>query len=234
MQALILCGGLSTRLGEITKEIPKVLLKIGHKTVLQHQVELLAEAGAKEIFLASGHLHDVLEAEVGDSLAGIPIRYVREHKRLGTGGAIKNAFAQMSDFPSFVLNGDILLDTSLRGMTEQLTPDMQGIILGVEVPDARSYGLLDLDGENHHIKQFIEKDPNYEGKGFINGGIYLFNESIQSLFPDTDVFSIEYDVFQKADKLHAYPYSGAWIDIGTPERLAFAREHLVETVEKER
>ena len=151
MQALILCGGLSTRLGEITKEIPKVLLKIGQKTVLQHQVELLAEAGAKEIFLASGHLHDVLEAEVGDSLAGIPIRYVREHKRLGTGGAIKNAFAQMSDFPSFVLNGDILLDTSLRGMTEQLTPDMQGIILGVEVPDARSYGLLDLDGENHHI-----------------------------------------------------------------------------------
>ncbi len=225
MQALILCGGLSTRLGDITKEIPKVLLDIKGRTVLEYQVEMLANAGVTSVYLASGHLHERLQEAVGDSLLGIPIHYVREHKRLGTGGAIKNGFNQMTEFPAFVLNGDILLDNPLKGMLDMLTPEMDGVLLGVEVPDARSYGRLVL-GENNHIEQFLEKDPNHEGKGFINGGVYLFNAQVKEQFPERDTFSIEYDVFPYLKKLYAYTYQGHWIDIGTPERLEFARKHL--------
>ena len=89
MKALILCGGLSTRLGDITKALPKILLDIAGKTVLERQIEMLAAAGVDEVYLASGHLHETLEAEVGRELNGMPIHYVREHKKLGTGGAIK-------------------------------------------------------------------------------------------------------------------------------------------------
>lgn len=226
MQALILCGGLSTRLGDLTKTKPKILLEIAGKTVLQHQVELLAEAGAEEVFLASGHLHEVLQEAVGDSLQGVPIHYVREGKPLGTGGAIKNGLSQMQRWPIFVLNGDILLDTSLAQMREQMQGGWDGILLGVHVEDGRSYGRLITDPQTHQIKQFVEKDPHYEGSGFINGGVYLFQETIKAYFPEQEKFSIEYDVFPFVKSLFMHPYTGTWIDIGTPERLDFARQHL--------
>ncbi|MCK6512121.1 NTP transferase domain-containing protein [Myxococcota bacterium] len=234
MQAILLCGGLSTRLGDITKETPKILLEIGGKTVLQHQVELLVEAGVEEVVLASGHLHDILQERVGSSLGGTPIRYVREEKRLGTGGAIKNAMKAITRFPAFVLNGDILLDASLRKMALALRPEMDGILLGVEVEDARSYGRLVFEPDTLHIQQFVEKDPNHQGAGHINGGVYLFQSSIQSYFPDRESFSVEYDVFPYVKSLYIHPYKGTWIDIGTPERLAFARENLTHLIQVQR
>ena len=109
MQAIILCGGLSTRLGTITENVPKILLEIGGCTVLDYQLSLLREAGVNEVVLASGHLHDALYTAVGESCQGIRIHYAREETRLGTGGAIKNAMRYVSSSPFFVLNGDILL-----------------------------------------------------------------------------------------------------------------------------
>lgn len=225
MKALILCGGLSTRLGDITKALPKILLDIAGKTVLERQIEMLAAAGVDEVYLASGHLHETLEAEVGRELNGMPIHYVREHKKLGTGGAIKNGLMSIGSYPVIVLNGDILLETSLKEMGEALTPEMEGLLLAVEVPDARSYGRLIFE-DDLHIQAFVEKDPTHEGPGHINGGIYIFNKGIESYFPAKDTFSIEYDVFPHVEKLHAFPYQGVWIDIGTPERLTFARDEL--------
>lgn len=226
MKGLILCGGLSTRLGDITKSIPKVLLDVNGKTVLEIQVAMLAEAGVDEIHLASGHLHEVLEDKVGHELNGMPIRYVREHKKLGTGGAIKNGMNHIDGSPVIILNGDILLDVSLAEMAGSLTPEMDGLLLGVEVPDARSYGRIIFDEGSNHIEQFVEKDPNHEGAGVINGGVYIFNRSVESYFPDKDTFSIEYDVFPHVKQLYVHKYQGTWIDIGTPERLEFAREHM--------
>lgn len=226
MKGLILCGGLSTRLGEITKAVPKVLLDVGGKTVLQHQVAMMREAGVDELYLASGHLHDVLEKEVGASLDGMPIHYVREHKKLGTGGAIKNALNAIQSYPVLVLNGDILLDAPLSEMVRASVEGMSGMLLGVEVPDARSYGRLLYDEESNLIEQFVEKDPNHEGAGVINGGVYLLHEGFAQYFPDEEAFSIEYDVFPKVKELYVFHYKGTWIDIGTPERLQFAREHL--------
>ena len=101
MQAIILCGGLSTRLGKTTEKLPKVLLKIGRRTVLEWQLTLLADAGVTEVILASGHLHDVLYGYVGSKLSDVKIQYAKEKKRLGTGGAIKNAFKLVKSFPVF-------------------------------------------------------------------------------------------------------------------------------------
>ena len=226
MEAIILCGGLATRLGEAAKTVPKVLLEIAGKTVLEWQIRLLREAGVTAVVLASGHLHDVLYEQVGENYAGIRIRYAKEEKRLGTGGAIQNAMKQVDTSLFFVLNGDILLaDFSLRAMLDRFHPSMAGVLLSVHVPDIRPYGeiISDSDGK---ILVFREKQPTCSA-GYINGGVYLFNETIANAFPKgQEIFSIERDVFPSVSNLYTLQTDTSWIDIGVPERLDYARNHF--------
>ncbi len=226
MQAIILCGGLATRLGETTKYIPKILLDIAGKTVLEWQIRLLQEANVEEIVLASGHLHDVLYEYVGDCYTGTCICYAKEEKRLGTGGAIANAMQQIRTSPFFVLNGDILLaNFSLREMLERFHRKMAGLLLSVQVDDIRPYGEIAFDSTGK-ITAFREKQPNHQA-GYINSGIYLFSQTIADAFPkDQENFSIERDVFPYLSNLYTLKTAADWIDIGVPERLAYAREHF--------
>ena len=102
MQVIILCGGLATRLGSISKKTPKILLEVGERTVLDWQLDLLKEAGIKETILASGHLHQTLHEHTGTYYQGMQIRYAKENKKLGTGGAIANAMRHIHTSPFFV------------------------------------------------------------------------------------------------------------------------------------
>ena len=226
MQAILLCGGLATRLGETTKNVPKILLDIADKTVLDWQLQLLKEARIREVILASGHLHDVLYERVGDCRGGVSIRYAKEEKRLGTGGAIANAMQQIHTSPFFVLNGDVLLaDFSLREMLNYFRRAMTGLLLSVYVNDMRPYGeiVADADGK---ILTFREKQST-RSAGYINGGVYLFDETIAETFPkDRDSFSIERDIFPYVPNLWTLKTDTNWIDIGVPERLAYARQHF--------
>ena len=226
MQAIILCGGLATRLGAAAKTVPKVLLEIAGKTVLEWQIRLLKDAGVTEAVLASGHLHDVLHARVGDNYAGIRIRYAKEEKRLGTGGAIQNAMKQIDTSPFFVLNGDILLaGFSLREMLDRFHQGMAGVLLSVHVPDIRPYGEIVSDSDGK-ILAFREKQPTHRA-GYVNGAVYLFDRSIAETFPNgQETFSMERDVFPFVSNLYAFQTDASWIDIGVPERLAYARKHF--------
>lgn len=226
MQAIILCGGLATRLGEAAKTVPKVLLEIAGKTVLEWQIRLLREAGVTTVVLASGHLHDVLYEQVGENYAGIRIRYAKEEKRLGTGGAIQNAMKQIDASPFFVLNGDILLaDFSLREMLDRFHPSMAGVLLSVHVPDIRPYGEIVFNSDGK-ILAFREKQSTCRA-GYINSGVYLFNETIAGAFPKgQETFSIERDVFPSVSNLYTLQTDASWIDIGVPERLDSARKRF--------
>lgn len=225
MQAIILCGGLSTRLGTITEHVPKILLEIGDSTVLDYQLSLLKEADVDEVVLASGHLHDVLYSEVGESSQGIRIHYAREEIRLGTGGAIKNAIQYISTSPFFVLNGDILIkDFSLSNMSRDFRSEMEGLLLGVYTENISSYGEIVSD-EGGRVTSFQEKRAT-KRSGYANGAIYLLSQSITNYFPDRDVFSIERDVFPHVPNLYVLNTKIDWIDIGEPERLEHARRHF--------
>ena len=225
MQAIILCGGLATRLGSITENVPKILLEIGSGTVLDHQLRLLKDAAVGEVVLASGHLHDVLYAEVGESSQGLRIHYAREEIRLGTGGAIKNALQHISTSPFFVLNGDILLrDFPLSNMSQHLRTEMDGLLLGVFTENTSSYGEIVSD-EAGKVTAFQEKQAA-KRSGYANGAIYLLSQSIRKYFPDRDVFSIERDVFPYVPNLYVLNTRIDWIDIGEPERLEYARRHF--------
>lgn len=226
MQAIILCGGLATRLGNITRTVPKVLLDIAGKTVLEWQIQLLKGANVEEVILASGHLHDVLDDRVGIRYGGVRIRYSKEEKRLGTGGAIRNAMEHVSRFPFFLLNGDVLLSNfSLRKMLTHFHPCMGGLLLSVYVDDIRPYGEVVSDDDGK-VTAFREKQPVYRS-GYINSGVCLFNETIIEAFPGgRESFSIERDVYPNVSSLYALQTNADWIDIGVPDRLAYARENF--------
>ncbi len=225
MNAIILCGGLSTRLGEITKTIPKILLDIKGKTVLDWQLEKLKKIGITEVVMAAGHLAEVLHKEIGLHKDGVDIIYAIEQERLGTGGAIKHAWEYVSkaEEPVVILNGDIFSAIDLGEMIKFLSSTSDGIILGAKVEDAASYGTLDYD-ENYYLKQFKEKEGLHQS-GYINGGIYIFNPQVKKYFPEQKSFSIEYDVFPNMKDLYVYESDKPWVDIGVPERLAWAREN---------
>jgi len=225
MNAIILCGGLSTRLGDITKSVPKILLEIGGKTVLEWQLEKLKkEVGVSEVVLAAGHLSEVLRKEVGDECCGVKIIYAVEDKKLGTGGAIKFALSFVSDpdEATFILNGDILTDASFSDMKKYLKEGSDGIILASYVPDVFTYGTLEY-GEDFHLDAFKEKEGIHK-PGYQNGGIYLFNPQVKKYFSAADAFSMEYDVFPNMKDLFVYESDRDWIDVGVPERLEAARE----------
>ena len=226
MQAIILCGGLATRLGNISKKCPKILLEVGGRALLDWQLDLLKQAGIKETTLASGHLHNTLYEHVGIYRDGMHIRYAKEEKKLGTGGAIANAMEYIHTFPFFVLNGDILLsDFSLQEMLRCFHEQMTGLLLSVRVDDIRPYGEIVSDS-NGKITDFREKQSICR-PGYINGGVYLFTQKIADAFPkQQEVFSIERDVFPFVPNLYALESDVSWIDIGVPERLTYARQHF--------
>jgi len=225
MNAIILCGGLSTRLGDITKSVPKILLEIGGKTVLDWQLGKLKSIGIKEVVLAAGHLAGVLKDTVGFSRLGLEFIYAIEDKRLDTGGAIKHGLEYVlhPDEPTIILNGDVLTTVNLSNMVSYLKPESEGIILGSFVDDVASYGTLVYD-KNYHLHEFKEKEGIHQ-PGYQNGGIYIFNPRIKKYFPEREEFSIEYDVFPNTKDLYVYESDRPWIDIGVPERLGWAKEN---------
>lgn len=228
MNAIILCGGLSTRLGDITKSIPKVLLEIKGKTVLDWQLEKLQQVGVTEVVLAAGHLNEVLFKEVGLERNGVKLIYAIEQERLGTGGAIKHAWEYVAKpaEPVVVLNGDVLTTIKLQDMVARLDVNSDGLLLGARVDDAASYGTLEYE-HDFHLKQFKEKEGLHQ-PGYINGGIYIFTAQAKKYLPAAKAFSIEYDVFPNMTDLYVYQSDSPWIDIGLPERLAWARDHWQE------
>lgn len=228
MNAIILCGGLSTRLGDIVKTTPKALLEIKGKTVLAWQIEKLQRAGIREVVLAAGHLAEVIHQTVGLHYNGTELRYAIEDQKLGTGGAIKYAWGYCADQsqPVVILNGDILSAVNLSDMIAFVRPLSDGSVLGVQVPDAAPYGTLEFDA-TYHLLAFKEK-AGLHSPGVINGGIYIFNPAMRQHFLPQKTFSIEYDVFPRVPQLYVYPSNHPWVDIGVPERLAWAREHWKE------
>ncbi len=225
MNGIILCGGLSTRLGDITKTIPKILLEVGDKKIIDWQLLKLKNAGVKTVVLAAGHLACELQEEVDFERQGMEIIYAVEDKKLGTGGAIKHGlqYILQPKEPTIILNGDVLTTIDLADMVEHLRLESDGIILGSYVDDVSSYGTLEYD-DDYHLQAFKEKE-GIKKSGYQNGGIYIFNPVVNQYFPNKESFSVEYDVFPKMKNLYVYESSKPWVDVGVPDRLEWAREN---------
>lgn len=228
MKAIILAGGRATRLPDSAREIPKILVDIGGKPVLQHQIDLLAQHGINDVRFSLGVKAD----QVIEYLKG-KHDHITQNKPLGTGGAIKLAVHDVTD-PFVVLNGDILSDINFSEFLDIYKQSgAEHMLAAWHCSDVRDFGHVGLDwerspSEKHApVNDFFEK-PAKKVAGFINTGAYIMRPEPFLEHPE-DSFSVERDIFPRLvdeGKLHAYVHGGLWVEMGTEERLHQVRKEF--------
>jgi D,D-heptose 1,7-bisphosphate phosphatase len=223
-QAVILVGGLGTRLGERTKLLPKPMLEVGGRPFLDYLLDEVSRYPTiGKILLLAGHrAEQVVERYDGKRRRQAAISVVAEPTQLGTGGALKHAAARLD--PQFLLlNGDSFFDFNLLDLAASDSPAMMRVALKKNHPGGR-YGRVLL--ECHIVKRFLA--PGTQSTGPINTGVYRVDRGILDLIDELPC-SLEQSVFPRLvekGQLEAAVYDGFFIDIGIPEDLELARREL--------
>ena len=225
LPAVLLVGGIGTRLQAVLPAIPKPLAPVGDAPFLHLLLRQLRSQGIRRFVMCTGHLADQVEKEFSDGHKwDVAIAYSTESRPLGTAGAVKFAegyIAEASDF--LVLNGDSFLELDFRELI-RFHREHDGLIsIAVrKVPDATRYGTIQLDTHNR-VVGFREK-IGARVPGIVNGGVYVFKRAILQHIPDGPA-SLEKDVFPRLLEhgVYALEQQGMFIDIGTPEDYARAQ-----------
>ncbi len=224
--ALLLVGGLGTRLRSVVPSAPKPLASVGKKSFLELLIRQLKHQGIRRVILCTGYLADQVENEFGDGRAlDLEISYSRELEPLGTAGAVKLAQSQLGDASEFlVMNGDSFLEIDLPPFI-QFHRDRHALVsmAVVRVEDSSRYGTVKVDG-NQKVIGFVEKTGS-TGPGCVNAGVYVFSPEVFQYIPEGRS-SLEKDIFPHllSKGVYALEHGGMFIDIGTPEDYARAQQ----------
>ncbi|GAA6130739.1 sugar phosphate nucleotidyltransferase [Halopseudomonas sabulinigri] len=219
MRAYVLCGGLGTRLREVTKGGQKAVVDVHGEPFLLLLLRQLKTAGIGHVVLCAGYRADQLETMLADLSqgAGLSLDLVIEPHPLGTGGALLNALQQHpADAPYLVLNAD----TYLAHDAFRLRSDgVDSVILGVAVADRARYGSLRV-ADDGHVLELLEKGET--GPGLVNAGVYCFTPAAMA-GEQPRPCSMELDLLPSLIArcaLRVVTYAGSFVDIGTPDALA--------------
>lgn len=223
MKAVILAGGLGTRLKPFTEIIPKPLLPIGEKSVLEIQIEHLKKKGFDEIYLATNYKSDYIEHFFGDgSRYGVKLFISKEDKPLGSVGPI-SLLKDKFDEPFLVMNGDILTLLNFREFYDYaITKDSLLTISVKELITPFQFGNIYFEGE--YVTR-IEEKPNI--KTNILAGIYIFKPELFAMIPYDEYFGMDtlitnmLDLHMPITKFHLNNY---WLDIGQVDDYQKAQE----------
>lgn len=231
MQAVILVGGLGTRLRPITYDVPKSLVPLRNKPFMGYMLDFLRGGGLDGAVLSLGYLPDpIQEYLAGHDLDGFSVDYAVEDRALGTAGGIKNAQRYLDGGPVVAVNGDVLSGADLRTLIEvhQRSGALATITL-TSVEDPTAYGLVEVD-HDMKVRRFIEKPAADEvTTNLVNAGIYVLEPEVLDMISAGREVSIEREVFpdlQAMGQLRAHVSSSYWRDIGTP-RSYLAASHDV-------
>ncbi len=223
MQAVILVGGQAVRLRPLTTNTPKAMVPVLNRPFLEYVIQNLSRHGVKEIVLAQHHLAGPIESYLGDGgRFGVRITYVIEDSPRGTAGAIKNVERYL-DGTFLALNGDIFTDLDLTEMLAfHREQNATATIALVPVEDPTAYGLIETDPTGR-VKRFLEKpDLNEITTNMINAGTYVLEPEVLAQIPSGKQVSIERETFpllvSSGQPVYAFPSSGYWMDVGTPEK----------------
>lgn len=235
LDVVVLAGGLGTRLRPAVADRPKALAPVGDgaQPFLDLLLAWLHGQGARRVVLALGHMAGQVEARLDglrDRFPGLDLRASVEPGPLGTGGALRHCLPLLRSDPVLVANGDSLAEVDLPAFLGAfLASGAPAGLVAVGVPDASRYGRLELSAEGR-VLRFAEKDPAFAGPAPINGGVYLLRRGLLSerLPPAGAPGSLERELLQRLPPgaALAFPGSGRFVDIGTPESLAAAAEVL--------
>jgi len=230
--AILLVGGMGTRLMPLTSKTPKPMLQVAGVPFTEHQIRKAAQAGISEIVLATSYKADLFEPYFGDGKKfGIKIKYAVEESALGTGGGIRNAAALLEDCDQVVIfNGDVLSGHDLSAQIQFHINNKADVTLYLtKVEDARAYGCVELLADNQ-VKSFLEKMEN-PVSNMINAGCYIFNRKVIDQIPANQVISVERDTFpsllNSGVKVYGYLDNSYWLDIGNPQALVKASADLI-------
>lgn len=217
-QAVILAGGLGTRLGELTRKIPKPLLSVGGRPFLEYVVWNLRRYGITKLVFCVGYLADDIVSHFGDgSRFGVSIDYIVEQEPAGTGGALLLAKHRLDEM-FLVLNGDTIFDINYFDLGLLMKNSKAAAVMALRsLQDTGRYGNVCL--KRHLIKGFLEKASN--GPGVVNGGVYVLRREVLESLPGAPC-SLEKDLFPslaQTECLAGRVYNGFFIDIGVPESL---------------
>jgi mannose-1-phosphate guanylyltransferase len=230
--AILLVGGMGTRLLPLTLKTPKPMLQVAGVPFTEHQIRKAADAGIAEIVLATSYKSELFEPYFGSGERfGIKIKYAVEKSALGTGGGIRNAANLLAECEQVVIfNGDVLSGHNLIAQLDFHKKTQADITLYLtQVADARAYGCVELL-ENKQVKSFLEKMEN-PVSNLINAGCYIFNRQLIDQIPQEKVVSVERDTFPNLlannAKVFGYLDNSYWLDIGTPAALVKASADLI-------
>jgi mannose-1-phosphate guanylyltransferase len=231
VDAVILVGGLGTRLRPLTLSAPKPMLPTAGLPFLTHLLSRIADAGIEHVVLGTSYKPGVFESEFGDgSKFGLQIEYVVETEPLGTGGGIANVAPKLRHDTALVFNGDVLSGSDLRALLDYHENNNADVTLHlVRVGDPRAFGCVPTDSDGM-VTAFLEKtqDPPTDQ---INAGCYVFKREVIERIPKGRALSVEREVFPGllAEGLRVCGYVDAtyWRDMGTPEDFVRGSADLV-------
>ncbi len=219
-KAVILAGGKGTRLYPVTKEIPKPLLPVRKKPIINYLVDLFVNQGIKDIaVLISKDFETDFNWWKKRYYPEIKIDIFKEEKPLGTFGGLYLLKDWLAESPFFLTNGDELKKINLKKMADfhQISKTPATIAL-VKVPNPQDYGVVVC--KSKIVREFLEK-PKNPPTNYINSGFYLLSPEIFDYHKGPKFTMIEKDVFPKLakqGKLNALKFQGKWADCGTWER----------------
>jgi len=225
LQAVILAGGLGTRLHPVVSDRPKVLAPVGDRPFLTYLFDQLVEAGISQVTLCIGHLGEQIFQTFGDAYQSLQLSYSWETELLGTGGGLRLALPQLTASTILVMNGDSFCQVDLEQFWQwHQQIQAHASLLLTHVPDTSRYGRVELTPD-HQISRFQEKDQQ-AGPGWINAGIYLVGRSLLATIPPAQVISLESQIFPQwvGHGLYGYCNHGQFLDIGTPESYRLAAQ----------
>ncbi len=226
MQAVILAGGLGTRLWPLTKEVPKPMVPVAGKPYLERQLQLLAVQGIRDIVLLTGYLGEQIEQYFADgSGLGLSVRYSRERQSVGTGGALRDARALL-DENFLVIYGDSYLPIDYACVLSGLrSPGLVVVFrdrMGItNVPPNIA---LDADGMVTRYDKIARNDSDLR---YIEAGVLALRREVLDLIPGEGTVSLEQQIFPvliARRQLAGYVTTQRFYDIGTPERLRVIEE----------
>ena len=218
--AIIVAGGLGTRLRPLTENTPKPLLPIRGKPIIEHVIRNLKRYGITKIIISIGYKAELVQEYFGDGKGlGVSISYILETEPLGTGGAVKLASRGLKE-PFVLVWGDNLMDVNFSKMEQEYLSAQVPLIMALTPrEDVENFGVAKL--ENNKIITFVEKPKREEApSNLINAGAFILDPSCLSLLPE-GVSSIEKDCFEKLapqGKIAAHIHKGQWFPTDTLEK----------------
>lgn len=229
--AIILAGGMGTRLKTIISDLPKPMAPIMNVPFLTYQLNYLKHFGIKKVIFSVGYLSEKIIAHYNQSFENISIEYSIEKNPLGTGGGIRMAMSNLNEDLVLILNGDSFFDLNLEQFYNLHLEQKAEFSLALRyVNNSERYGNIEFNSSNQ-ITSFIEKNQLNQS-GYINAGVYILSKKLylQNTKPDIN-FSIEKDFFEKQLNqliIKGFEFKDYFIDIGIPEDYLKAQDDFKE------